>query len=660
MPNRFAKVETSMFAAIRAFAKSWVAAVLIGLLVVSFAVFGLSDVFKGKLTDAVVTAGSRQISSTDFKRMFENYKKQAEQRSGQPVTTEEAVKRGLDERVLNEIADNEGLAELIRVAGVQPSDKLVAKEISKTTAFFNPISGQFDEKLYQQRLAENQLTPAKFESYLRDELAQSHYAAGIVSGLRAPRLYGALIAAYGLENRDLTYFSVRPGMVAAPTLPTDAQLTAFIKENSAQLMIPETRALTIVRFSTAALAPSIKIDPAELQKLYDFKKDSLSSPEKRSVVQIPAKDAIQAAAIASRLNKGENPVAIAKAYGFEPVTYEDAPKTAIVDPKIAEAAFGLKAGQVSGPVQGTLGLGVVKVLKVTPGQTVPLEAIRPQLEQQLRGDAAAQKVYDVVQKYEDAHTAGATLVEAAQKAGVPALSIAPVTDKGTTALGQPVGGISEKLIRAAFSLPEGGESDVEDEGSGEYYAVKVDKIIAPALPSVDSIRVPLTRVYMSREMNKRLKARADELTARIKKGEAIEAVAASAGAPVATLVKLDRASAAQNHTVSPDVLNQLFASKPGEVFIAQDVQFGFVVAKVTAIRPGDLAQTAKVAEDQRPQVTMQMFDEMGQLGRKAARTAVKVKIDTVRAKTALGIAPVDSKTVVDDTKTDAKSEKKAK
>jgi hypothetical protein len=82
-----------------------------------------------------------KATSSDFKRMFENYKKQAEQRTGQPVSTEEAVKGGLDERVLTEIADNEGLAELIRISGIQPGDKLIGKEISKTTAFFNAISG---------------------------------------------------------------------------------------------------------------------------------------------------------------------------------------------------------------------------------------------------------------------------------------------------------------------------------------------------------------------------------------------------------------------------------------------------------------------------------------------------------------------------------------
>jgi len=71
-------------------------------------------------------------------------------------------------------------------------------------------------------------------------------------------------------------------------------------------------------------------------------------------------------------------------------------------------------------------------------------------------------------------------------------------------------------------------------------------------------------------------------------------------------------------------------------------------------------QAAKIAEAQRPQVTMQMFDEIGQQGRKSARTAVKVTTDFVRAKTVLGFAPEETKGAVDDTKTPAKTDAKAK
>ena len=97
-----------MLANIRAFAKSPAAAVLIGLLVVSFAVFGIRDVFKGRVAgNAVVTAGSRSLSPADFKREFDGYKSRVEQQVGQPITVEAAAANGLDRRVLEGLAGRE-------------------------------------------------------------------------------------------------------------------------------------------------------------------------------------------------------------------------------------------------------------------------------------------------------------------------------------------------------------------------------------------------------------------------------------------------------------------------------------------------------------------------------------------------------------------------
>ena len=85
-----------MLAQIRTFAKSPVATVLLGLLVVSFAVFGIADVFRNHATkDSVIEAGSRTIGGAEFKQMFDQYKKQAEQQNGgMPITTEQAVAAG--------------------------------------------------------------------------------------------------------------------------------------------------------------------------------------------------------------------------------------------------------------------------------------------------------------------------------------------------------------------------------------------------------------------------------------------------------------------------------------------------------------------------------------------------------------------------------------
>src|SRR3569832_1379370 len=118
-----------MLAAIRVFAKSWVAAVLMGLLIVSFAVWGIRDVFHGRISDAVITAGSRSVSSNDFKKAFDRQKQQYEQQAGQPIPTEVAAANGLDKVVLEGMATDEAFFELLGKLGIRPSDKLVVSQI---------------------------------------------------------------------------------------------------------------------------------------------------------------------------------------------------------------------------------------------------------------------------------------------------------------------------------------------------------------------------------------------------------------------------------------------------------------------------------------------------------------------------------------------------
>jgi len=630
-----------MLSATRAFAKSWVAAVLIGLLIISFAVFGINDVFKGNLGDAVISVGSRKVTSPDFKREFDSYKSRMEQQMGQPITLEVAAENGLDRQVLSGVATREAFAEMLSKAGIRPSDSLIVAQINKIPAFFDQVSGRFDKTSYAQRLSENGLTPEKFEQVMRDELAEQQLANALVNGLRVPRAYTALAAIYALENRSLAYFTVDPQSVAQPALPTDAQLTAFMRENAAQLTRPEFRVITVARFSPTVTAANLAIDEAELKKRYDFRKDTLSTPETRSLVQIPAKDQAAAQQIVARLGRGEAPAAVAKAVGVDAITYDNRPQTAIPDRRVGAAAFGMQAGQVA-PVQGDLGVAVVKVLAVTPGRVVTLEEARPALEAELRKDAAAEKVYALTQAYEDAHQGGSNLLEAAQKAGVPAQTLGPVSQQGVSPQGQPVPGLSQKIMESAFSLPAGGESDVQDAGNGEYFAVRVERVIAPAMPPLAEVKPQLLRVWMLREIAKRMQTRADELAARVRKGETLEAVAASSGSQVTRVGGLDRQSAAQNQTLSQDLLGKTFAARPGEVFTADNSRFGLLVAKLESVSAGQGPTLARMTEETRPQMTMALFRELGESARTAAAQELKVKTDYTRARAAIGLQPVEA------------------
>jgi peptidyl-prolyl cis-trans isomerase D len=635
-----------MLAGFRSFAKSPFAVLLFGLLIVSFAIFGISDVFKGPQGSGVISAGSRSLSPQDFKARFDNYRKAMEQRTGESITPDQAVERGIDRQIVQELTLQESIAAAINKMGVAPSDKLVSnivhEQMSQLPAGqrpFNPITGKFDPQAYAALLAQNNLTPAAYEAALRDEIANAHFFSAVAQGMKAPRIYGALQGAYILETRDVAAFAVNPASVEKPAPPTDDQLTAFMKENAEKLTRPETRVLSIMRVSAKALEPSVAINPADVQKAFDFRKDSLAKPETRSLVQIVAPDAKAAATISLRLAKGEDPAAVAKAFGKTPLVLTDKPKTAIPDRKVADAAFALTAGQVSPPITGELGVSVVKLTKVTPGVVATLDSVRPQIEAEVRAQTAQSKAYDQTQAYQDAHDGGADLVAAASKAGALVVTTAPITAQGVDMVGQPIPGLTPDILKTAFELSQGGESELVEVGKGEYYAVKAEKIFPAALPPLAEIKPQLTAVWMGQEMAKRMKAKAEALSARVKKGESLEAVAAASQSNVQKVAGLSRQNAQKYMGLGQEFLGAAFGAKANDVFIARAGPQGeaYVVAKMEAIHPAPTASVAQIAAIAGAQAGNGLMRDLGEASRNAAKTQLKTKSNLTLARQAIGV-----------------------
>jgi len=630
-----------MLAAVRRFAKSPYAAALLVLLIASFAVFGIQDVFKGRVSDWVIKTGSRTMGPADFKRNFDGYKAQAEQQAQRPISVEEASAQGIDRQVLNELAARESLAEWLSRAGVRPSDKLIAAELRKTTALFDPVTGKFDNAVYLERLGQVGLTPERYEAVLRDQIATDHFIAGLGGGLRLPRIYTGLAAAYALEARDTSFFLVTPQSVGQVQPPTDAELTAFMNENKAALMRPEFRVLSIVRFSPAIASARVTIDPAKVVERFNFRKDSLSTPETRSVAVIPV-TAAQGAGVADRLRKGEDPAAVAKSIGKDALILADKPKSALPDRKVADAAFALKAGEVSAPVAGDLGSAVIKVTKVTAAKIATLEEHRAAIETELRNEAGLDIVDKQTTAYEEAHNTGANLLESAAKAGALTYTVGPVTKQGQTLPGAATTGLTPKILEAGFGLAPGGESDVTDAGGGDYYAVRVERIIPAAVPPMAEIKADLTKAYIARKTQERLTQRADALAERARKGEALSAIAASTGAKLQTATGLNRFRAAQDQAMAQalgqDMLQHAFGAKAGEVFTAQGPG-GVLVVKVDAIKPGPIDMIARAASGQDRTTAEAMFRALGEAARNEAARQLKTKTDLARAQAAIGIEP---------------------
>ncbi len=637
-----------MLSYIRAFAKSPFATGILGLLIVAFAIFGIGDVFRqGNFQDAVVKAGSRPpITSARFKQMFAADKNQIERRAGQPVSNEDAIAHGFDKQVLSDVTLSESFAAMMGRMGVHPSDELIAGELRKIPAFFSPISGAFDKTAYERALAAQGLTPMQADNDFRDEIAQQHFVAAMAAGLKPPAIYGVVSATYLHQQRNFTWFPLGPQTVGAPIKPTDAQLIAFMKENAAQITKPEMRVLSVVHFSAAAIASTVTINDADVQKRFDFEKDTLSQPEKRSLVQIPVKDAASADAVTQKLRAGADPQAVAKSLGTQPVTYTDTPKSGVADRAVADAAFSLKSGEVSSPIKGDLGMAVVKVGSITPAHSVTLADVKPKVEAEVRKDAAQQKIYDQVQKYSDTQSSGSNMADAAKAVGQPVVTLPPIVAQGVTLEGQPAP-IPLKVLQAAFGLAAGADTEVQDLGQGEYWVAHVDKVLAPALPGLDEtlrgvpVRALVTKAVVARDLLTRMKAKAQALRDEIAKGKTMQAAAAEIGAVALVATDVERTAGQQVQggpppVYSADLLGRVFAAGSGEVVVGQGPQ-GLIIAKIDRIGEAAPQVLAMAGAPLRSASARDLFQDMAQATRTAARDRIKPHVDVRRARQALGL-----------------------
>ncbi len=622
-----------MMAAFRAFAKSPVAVVLMALLIISFGIWGVRDVFHVRINNDVVTAGSRTVTAQDFKQKFQDQLQSYQKQTGQAVSAQDAAQQGVVQQLLEDMAGQEAVQEAIRRTGIRPSDQLVVDQLRKTPAFFNPVTGVFEEQTYEVLLAQHNLTPVTYQRQLSDEIATQHFVSGMTAGLQVPATYAALFGTLDQQSRSADYFMLDPRAQPEPPVPTDAQLNAFIKAHADKIAQPEARTITLVRISAQDIARGLHPSDADVEKMFNAEKSRLSLPERRSFVQIKAKDATQAATIAGRLTKGEDPSAVAKSYGSKPINYADVPQNSVDDTAVGQAVFALKPGQTSGPIRGQFGYSVAKLASITPGKPATLAEVRPQIEKELNDQTAKNTAYDQSEKYSDAHNKGQNMDAAAKASGAKVFPIpVPINAKG-----QLPPSINEKMLKDAFSLPQGGETDITDLGPGEYYALRVDKIIPAHLPALNEIRAPLTQAYRTNALLEALRAKADALLKRVKKGEPIATVAASAGAKVGHL-ELTRAQAQQQEQqIGGPLLAALFNAKAGDAFESQAPNYGYSVVKVTAIKPPVAADVAKDSQTIRAQLTQQMAsNEFAEMFFAAARTLVKPKVDADLAYSAIG------------------------
>src|SRR6266446_5876108 len=522
-----------------------VMAAVVGFLVISFAIWGIGDIFRGFGRSTVAKIGRNELTVEQFRTLYNDRLQQFSRQLGRPISADQARSTGLDRVIVGQIFSEILLDERARALGLALSDAEVAKLITNDPGF-RGANGEFDRFRFEQTIRNAGYTEPRYVAEQRRQALRRELAGTIASGLDAPKAMVEALNRYQNERRSIEYVLLDRALAGDIASPPPEVLAKYFEERKILFRTPEYRKLVIVSLIPSELARWIEISDADLKRAYEERRARYITPERRHILQVDFPNAEAASAAAERIAKGASFVDIAKELGKseKDIDLGTLPKAAIIDRAVADAAFSLKAGEVSAPVQGRFGTVLVQVLKIEPEQVRSLEQVAGELKQELAAARAKSEIFDLYNKIEDARAEGKSLAEAAANLKLEARTIEAVDRSGRDAAGTPVKlPDAERLLAGAFATDVGVERDPLRFQDG-YIWYDVTGISPSRERSLDEVKDLVETRWRDREIATRLDTKATEMLDKLKAGATMAEVAAANHLKVETLTGLKRGEAA--------------------------------------------------------------------------------------------------------------------
>jgi peptidyl-prolyl cis-trans isomerase D len=513
-----------MLRGIRQASSNWlgkaIMALVMGVLIVSFGVWGIADIFKGFGQSKLAKIGSTEISIEAFRQIYNDRLQQLSRQFGRPLTQEQARLFGLDRQVLQQVVAEAALDEETRRMGLGQSDAETMRVITNDPNF-KGLNGQFDAARFQAVLRQAGYTEPRYLAEQRRLSLRRQITGTITSGLEPPKLLLDAITRFQNEQRSIDYIKLDAAQAGTIDPPSPETLAAYFEDHKVQFRAPEYRKLSFAMITPEEVGKWSTVSDEEAKKLYDERKDKMGTPDRREVSQIVFPNMEEATAARGRLNASFSFADLAKERGLNPADYDlgMVAKSAIIDPAVANAAFALGADEVSQPVQGSFGVALVKVGKIEAASVPSYESVADTIKKEIATANARAKVNELQGKMEDERGGGASVVEASQKLGLTPVTIDAVDRSGRMPNGQPVAGIPRGLdvVSQAFNSDVGVDNDpIQFQGGYVWYDVLG---VTPSRERpLDEVRDQVEAKWREDQVASRLRTKTAEIVKKLETG----------------------------------------------------------------------------------------------------------------------------------------------
>jgi peptidyl-prolyl cis-trans isomerase D len=561
--------------------------ILMGMLVISFAIWGIADIFRGYGSQTLIKVGDTEITPQEYSRAQRDVLRVMSSDAGRSLSLQEAREAGLENRVLERLIGGAAVDTHAKSLRLGISDEALLQGIMKDPAF-QDSTGNFNPLALQQALRNMDMSEQGYLASERERNLRRQLLSTVGRTPTASQVFLNALNNYNNETRSLRYVVIPATAAGTVPEPTDEDLKRFYDNHQAKFTRPEFRKIGVLAVTPESVKDKVQITDDDLKAAFDKDKDKLGTPERRRVQQIAFPDKAAADAAYQKIQSGTGFVDLAKAQGVNENDLDLGmlKRSDMADAAIGDAAFKLEKDKVSEPVTGALGKTVLlRVTEIQPGKIVTFEEAKAELEKKLLKDRAQGAIFDLHDRIEDERAAGTQLSEVADKFKLTYQGFDQVDRQGKTPDGKVVD-LPQKtdLLNAVFATEVGVENDpldAKDEGLIWY---EVLGITPQQLKPFDQVKDEVKRDWSLDEQRTRLAKYTEDLVKQLSGGKTLEDLAKDMNTQVTSTEPLKRDGLTIN--VLPVAVTQAFALPQGGYGSAPSgVDEGRIVFQVDKVTP---------------------------------------------------------------------------
>ncbi|MGE5389393.1 MAG: SurA N-terminal domain-containing protein, partial [Hyphomicrobiales bacterium] len=556
-----------MLEGLRVASQNWIGraimALVMGVIVVSFSIWGVGDVFRGFTAQRLAKVGAGEVTVEQFRSAFQNDLRRIQQRMRRAVTAEEAHRAGMDLQVLERLITEVALDQKASNLGLATSDETAQRLIASEKAF--QTDGKFDAEKFKAVARDAGYTERSFladqkAAYLRKALTDI-----VVTGVETPKLMIEAIHRFRNEARSVDYFVLPVSAAGEAAKPTDDELKKYFNDREQTFRAKEFRKIVVLEVSPSTVAKVDAVSDDDARKLYeDVKAKRYGTPEKREVRQLVFKTEKEAQDAIAKLKGGADIDALAAELKRNPkdVDLGLVEKRDFGDAKVGDSVFALPQPGLAEPVTNAFGTVVSVVKKIVPSVTTKtFEQAKPELKAEVAAQRAGPEVRRLHDAIEDQRASGKPLAEAAAAAGAQTRVIEAVDDAGRGKDGKPVEvPAGADLLKAAFASDVGVDNETVATRDGGYVWFEIGGIEPARQKTFEEVKDAVAEAMRAENAQKALSAKADEIVGKIKSGQSIDDAAKALKLEVKRATDVKRA---QRPDFAINTIVQFFEVAPG-------------------------------------------------------------------------------------------------